>query len=268
MKRKPWAIIILAILHIFAPLGNLIINAHWLHHSLLEHWNYWMNFMPRILFMTYVVLPVIAGVAIFICRRWSYWIYLGCLGLIFTSNIYSFYTDVSLVKFLFLLFVLIVDLLAVAYFVVPAVRVVYMDPKLRWWESAPRFQFAHIIDINKRLNAGHIKNISEGGAFLTTEFPLKEGNRISLTWDFENHYYQVSAVVVFKNTRANAEGYGVQFNHTNESKKQIKRLCAKLKVSGLLIQTVVPGPEDSFGNWLKKLIFSREGLFPKTGRQR
>lgn len=263
MKRKPWSIIILAFLHILAPVGNLIFNAHRSHHTILEHWNYWMNLMPKPLLFSYVILPFMAGVFIYICKRWSYWAYLFCLALIFASNLYSFSTDANLTNLVFLIVILVVDLLAVAYFVVPAVRNVYLDPRLRWWEAAPRYLFSNSLDINGTEGIGNIKNISEGGLFALATTNLFEGQAVKLTWLFEGKIYQVDAKVVYKSARSSVDGYGVQFVHTPESQKQIKMLCSQLRERGQIVPDRLPTPEDSFGHWLKNLIVKREGLFPK-----
>lgn len=263
MKRKPWAIIILAVLHILAPFGNLVINAQRAHHTLLEHWNFWMNFMPKPLFFSYVLLPVLAGIFIYICKRWSYWAYLACLALIFAVNLYGFSTNPNLANFIALVVVLVADLLAVAYFVVPAVRNVYLDPRLRWWEAAPRFVFNNALTINGSTETGSIKNISEGGLFALTSGHLQEGETVKLTWAFENDSFEVQGRVVYVTAKSNVEGFGVQFVHQPESQKKIKLLCAKLRERGQIVPDRLPGPEDTFGHWLKNLFTKREGLFPK-----
>lgn len=263
MKRKPWAIIILAVLHILAPIGNLLINAQRAGNTPLQHWNYWLNFMPLPLFLSYTLLPILAGVFIFICKRWSYWAYLACLALIFLANLYGFSTKANMTNFLFLIGLLIVDLLAVAYFVVPAVRNVYLDPRLRWWEAAPRYTFENAIEINGSHESGQIKNISEGGLFALSLINLKEGDNAKLVWTFEGTVYQVTGKIVYKTARSRSEGFGVQFAHTPESQKQVKMLCSMLRERGQLVPDRLPGPEDSFGHWLKNLIVKHEGLFPK-----
>ncbi|HEX7673127.1 MAG TPA: PilZ domain-containing protein [Bdellovibrio sp.] len=264
MKRKPWAIILLAALHILAPLGNLFINAHRAHHTLLQHWNWWLYVMPRPLFLSYVVLPILAGIFIFICKRWSYWLYLVCLALIFVSNIYGFSTNANLTNLILLLVLLIVDLLAVAYFVVPAVRNVYLDPRLRWWEAAPRYIFSNAVEINgTETETGTIKNISEGGLFVLSNINLFEGSNVKLSWLFEGTVYAAEGKVVYKSNRAQAEGYGIQFHHSSDMQKNIKMLCAKLRERGQIVPDRLPGPEDSFTHWLKNLVLKREGLFPK-----
>lgn len=263
MKRKPWAIIILAVLHLLAPLGNLIINAHRTGATVAQHWNYWLQVVPLLLFLSYTLLPILAGVFIFVCKKWSYWAYLGCLFLIFLSSLYGFSTNANLINFLFLMGLLLIDFLAVAYFVVPAVRNVYLDPKLRWWEAAPRYSFENAVEINGSHETGQIKNISEGGLFAMSLTDLKEGDQAKLVWTFEGTVYQVEGKIVYKTARARSEGFGIQFTHNAESQKQLKMLCSKLREQGKIVPDRLPGPEDSFMHWLKKLLVKHEGLFPK-----
>ncbi|MBO9667144.1 MAG: PilZ domain-containing protein [Bdellovibrio sp.] len=258
MKRKPWAIIVLSLLHILAPFGSLLFNAHRAGRSISEHWYFWAHFLPKQLLFIYVVVPIIAGIMIFICRRWSYWVYLACLALVFFSNLYSFSTNMNWMNFGALIAVLVVDLLAVAYFVVPAVRQVYFDPRIRWWEAAPRFVFKHQATVNDA--EGEINNISRGGLFIRTKLNLEEGQQVSLEWSYEDIPYQVPGKVVYKSNRAASEGYGVQFAEEN---KAVKKLCQLLDSRGQMVPERLPSPEDSFGAWLKKLIIKREGLFPK-----
>ena len=262
MKRKPWAIVILAFFHILAPIGNLVMNAKRAHHTISYHWLYWIHFMPKALFLSSVVLPIIAGVMIYICKRWSYWVYLGCLALIFVANIYSFYTMANLFNFLLLMGILAVDVLAVAYFVVPAVRQVYFDPRLRWWEAAPRYIFSNPVTLNDN-EGGSIKNISEGGLFVLSALESKEGDLIKLKWAFEGVSFEVNGKIVFKSARSNFEGFGVQFEHTSLTSKQLKLLCAKLRQRGQIVPDRLPQPEDSFVHWLMRLVTSGQGLFPK-----
>jgi len=261
MKRKPWAIIVLSLLHILAPIGSLIFNANRANRSLADHWFYWTHALPKHLFFIYVIIPIIAGVMIYICRRWSYWVYLGCLLIIFLSNLYSFSLNMNWVNFGALMAVLVIDLIAVAYFVVPAVRQVYFDPRIRWWEAAPRFILKHQATVNDQ--NGEINNISVGGLFIKTSANFEEGQDVHVEWSFENSNFAIPGKVVYKSTRVASEGYGIQFADGNAAEKDVKKLCQTLNARGQMVPDRKPGPDDSFGAWLKKLVTKREGLFPK-----
>lgn len=261
MKRKPWPIIVLSLLHILAPLGNIVFNSYRAGRNYSQTWDIWFYSLPKPLFLAYIVVPPIAGIFIFICRRWSYWCYVGCLGLIFLANAYGFSTSMNWLNFLTLIAVLVVDILAVAYFVVPSVRKVYFDPKLRWWETAPRYVF----NVQGEMNGitGMIKNISEGGAMVETPTGCTEGNLVDLEWSYEGVNFAVPGRIVYRKPSPNGIGCGVRYEHTPQTEKQMKTLVAKLHKEGKMIRDRLPGPEDSFGAWLKKLLSTREGLFPK-----
>jgi hypothetical protein len=97
MKRKPWPLIIIALLHILAPFGNLVMNAMRAGRTLPDQWFYWSQILPKHLVFVYMVIPILAGIFILICRRWSYWAYLGCLAVVFISNVYSYTTHANLI---------------------------------------------------------------------------------------------------------------------------------------------------------------------------
>lgn len=261
MKRKPWSLVILAILHFASPFGSLLLNALRSERSLIEQWHYWFDVLPKFFLLIYIGVPVLAGIFIYMCRRWSYWAYLGSIAVIFLSNIYSYSTNMTLGTFLALILVVLTDILVVAYFVVPSVQKVYFDPRMRWWEAAPRYNF----NLEGIVNGGRalIKNLSEGGLFLTSGPYLEEGDKVDVYWNFEDQEVTVSGIVVYKSPREKGIGYGVKFNHTVDSTKKVKAVIEKLHDRGLIVVERLPGPEDSFWNWFKKLLTTGEGLFPK-----
>lgn len=262
MKRKPWPLIIIAVLHILAPFGNLLLNATKSGRSLSEQWFYWSQVLPKSLVFIYIIVPIVAGLLILICRRWSYWLYLVCLGLVFISNVYSFTTNANLMSFLLLVVVVVADLLVVAYFVVPSVQKVYFDPRLRWWEAAPRYHF----DIEGQVNgtAAYIKNLGQGGLYLTTGPELAEGDRADIFWNFEGVEVRMPGKVVYKSNRPGFPGYGVKFDPNPEGEKKVSQAIATLHRRRKIVVERLPGPEDSFGVWLKKLFTTGEGLFPRV----
>jgi hypothetical protein len=257
MKRKPWAIIILSALHILAPVGNLLMNSYRSSRTLIATWNYWTLILPKSLFIAYVILPPVAGVMIYICRRWSYWGYLFCLLWIFAANMYGFWTDMSVVNFTALAGILLLDFLAVAYFVVPSVRTVYFDPKARWWETAPRFTFHLEASLNE--HRGLICNVSVGGLFVEAWDGFQQDQEIAAQWTYENKTFRIPARIVYKNPR----GYGLRFHHTSETLRQIKEFIRLLESRGVPVANRQIVASDDFFPWIKNLFTKGEGLFPK-----
>lgn len=262
MKRKPWAIIVLALLHILAPIGNIILNSYRSGRSYSQTWDFWFYNLPKSLFIAYVILPPVAGIFIYICKRWSYWCYAACLALIFLGNVYGFWTSMNLLNFVTLVAVMVIDVLAVAYFVAPSVRKVYFDPRMRWWETAPRYVF----DVQSSMSgeASLIKNISEGGAFVETSSSYNEGQSVELQWGYDGAEFSMPGKVVYRKPIASGIGCGVRFDHSPKTEKIMKTLIQKIHKEGKMIRDRIPGPEDSFFAWLKKLVIAREGLFPKS----
>lgn len=260
MKQRPWPIILIAVLHGLAPLGNIIFNSLRSGRELMETWNFWYYALPKPLFISYVVLPPLAGIFIYICKRWSYWSYVGCLLLIFASNAYGFWTQMNLANFLALSGVLLVDLLIVAYFVAPSVRKVYFDPRMRWWETAPRYHFdrSGLIEGKDIL----IKNISKGGVLIETEHSFYENQNVELSWKYKEHLYTMTGTVVYQKPLGAHFGYGIRFHPTSETQNQMASLIKIIHSEGKIVQDRLPGPEDGFFIWLKNLIKNRQGLFP------
>jgi len=261
MKIKPWPLVVLALLHILAPIGNMVLNAIRSGRTIPEQFNYWFYILPKYFVVIYVLVPMLAGVFIYICRRWSYWAYLSCIAILFFSNVYSLSTSLNFATLAIVVVILLIDFLVVAYFFVPSVQKIYMDPRLRWWEAAPRYHFNNEGFINNR--SVMITNLSQGGLFVFPSFVMNEGEQVECSWNFEGQKTVVLGEVVYKAPRAEGVGYGIRFAHTPETEKQMKSVVKKLHSSGKIVVDRLPGPEDRFFVWLKKLITRREGLFPR-----
>lgn len=261
MKTKPWSLIVLALLHVLAPVGNLLLNAFRAGRTIPAQLHYWFEVLPKSLLFIYVGVPILAGIFIYICRRWSYWAYLACLAVIFLSNLYSYWTSMNWSTLIALIVVLLVDLLIVAYFVVPSVQKVYFDPRMRWWEAAPRYNFNHEGFVNGA--KAYLKNLSQGGMFMTSGPSLNENDQVEVAWEYEGQETKVRGIVLYRSPNKTAPGYGVRFEHTPETQRQVKHVIDSLHAKKLIVVERLPGPEDSFGTWLKKLFTKGEGLFPK-----
>lgn len=96
-----------------------------------------------------------------------------------------------------------------------------------------------------------------------TNTAYAEGQEVELKWNYEGEEYSVPGKVVYKKTMGTGFCCGVRFDHTPMTLKAMKGLVLKLHKQGKMIRDRLPGPEDSFGAWLKKLVSTRQGLFPK-----
>lgn len=261
MKTKPWSLIILALLHVLAPIGNLFVNAFRSNRTLGQQWQYWFEILPKYFLLIYIVVPILAGIFIYVCRRWSYWAYLCCVGIIFISNIYAYWTLMQWQTLITLMLILSIDIVIVAYFIVPSVQSVYMNPRVRWWEALPRYNFNQEGFANGEKVT--VKVLSQGGLFMTSSPSLKTDDKVECSWNFEGTNCKVSGIVIYQSNGGEHSGSGVRFEHTPETQKQMKLITEKLQERGMVVAERLPGPEDSFLAWFKKLLTSGEGLFPK-----
>lgn len=261
MKTKPWFLIVLSLLHILAPFGNLVLNSLLMKRTLGEQWNYWFHVLPKYLLVIYLLVPILAGIFIYICRRWSYWAYLACIALMFVSNLYSYWTSMSAITLVVLVGIVLIDILVVAYFVVPSVQQVYFDPRMRWWEAAPRYHF----DVQGSLEGSKafIQSLSQGGLMLVSEMALEENTSVDISWSYQGKETTVKGVVIYRIKKPEGFGYGVRFEHTSQTQSMVKEVIRSLQEQNRVISERLPGPEDSFIVWLRKVVTTGEGIFPK-----
>lgn len=261
MRQRPWPLIVLAILHILSPLGNSIFNSIRYRIYFWELWQFWFAQLPWSLLTAYFLLPVLAGIFIYLCKRWSFYAYLVCLLLITSGSFYGLTTSISVYTIAFFSLFIIVDFFLVAYFMVPAVKDVYLDPRLRWWEAAPRYSIDLDVEFGDG-NIGNVSNISIGGIFVKTEVLLPDNVVEVFTWKWKDKNYSVDGRIVH-HQMIGTHGYGVRFELNENSKEEIKNLIKDLKNEGRLIVNRSNLPEISFLDWLKQVLTTGKGLFPQ-----
>ncbi|RYZ84734.1 MAG: hypothetical protein EOP04_17450 [Proteobacteria bacterium] len=140
MPSRPWPIRILSTLLIIAPLTNTLIAA-------------WFWEVPLGLYLSTVfsqswitvvelLIPLpLAGYCIYRMRTWSYFTAFGILSLVVLRSIQNGLTMNKIYGGWALAIFLVINLLVIGYLLVPRVRKIYFDARLRWWEALPRFSF-------------------------------------------------------------------------------------------------------------------------------
>lgn len=264
MKQKPWPIIFLSLLHIVAPFGNLFLNSFRHHISAVELFHLWLANIQNPIVMINFFVPPLAGIMIYLCRSWSYKAYLFFISVLLASSCYNLYNDFSWVNVIYLLAVLTADVLIVSYFLIPIVKQIYFDPRLRWWETAPRFSAGFQAKVKGYSEYGEVVNISIGGMFLKTPYALSDFSQIEVHFNYQNFNYSVVGSVVH-HRKMDVHGYGVQFGkHPETSEKDLKKLMAQLKSEGRQLVDRSPAPNESFVAWVKRLVTTGQGFVPEV----
>lgn len=262
MNYKPWPIIIIALIHIFAPLGNSILNSYRWELSIFDYWNIKFQQQSVLYNILYLSLPMLAGYFIYVCRRWSYYAYLCTLVMMITIGFYGFLTQVSWVNFILFTTFIILDFLLVAYFMVPAVKNIYLDPRLRWWETSPRYNFKAKVEI-KDLGEVLVENISLGGLLFKSKFIVPDSQVLILKLSWEEISINLTGKVVHHRMMGD-HGYGFQFDSTTIQNKGWKQFVSTISKSGYEVIKPASSPDKNFMVWVKNVLSTGQGLIPST----
>lgn len=264
MKRRPWPLIILAVLHILAPVGNKMLSAYVSHMSFTNYVNiWWLKATPETL-LTSLVLPAIAGVLILVCRRWSFVLYLATMAAILLLSIKASLTYGNSLAYLTVAGMTILDLLVVCYFMIPVVRSIYFDPRMRWWETAQRFKLEAPVKFKAGGNewTGTTANFSQTGLFIMSADLPADGSTVEIELNYKDAVLKTTGTVIHHG-QMNKLGFGVQFTPHGGLRKQTQMLHNLLTSEQAQLKDRLPGPEDSFLSWLKTLLSTGKGLIPE-----
>lgn len=267
MRRRPWSLIILAVFHFLAPVGNIVFNAVISKKDISEYFQMALSSAYLSKNWIMIVTPIIAGLAIYACKKWSFYAYLLSITVLFVFGYFGFLSKDGSLGFGPLIGAYLVNISVVMYFLVPAVRSVYFDRRMRWWEIKPRYncdyQAKWQFEDNDVIHPGVVGNISENGLFLKSEIMPRDQDMVLIEIPFKNQVAtQFLGQVIFHKT-AGKIGFGVQFEHNKESKKMATEIIALLESQGQRINTLDIRPEDSLSFWVRQLITTGKGLFPK-----
>ncbi len=268
MRRRPWTLVILAFFHLVAPFGNVALNAYLTKKDIGDYFR--MAMSPAYLEKNWIMFAslFVAGVSIYACKKWSFYVYLLSITVLFVFSYVGFLSKDGAIGFVPLFMVYLVNIAVVIYFLVPAVRNVYFDRRMRWWEIKPRyecnFQAQWNFEDNPVVHPGEVGNISENGMFLKSEIYPRDEDEVEISLDFDGGKHITFLGRVVFHSKAGKIGFGVEFNHTKDSKKQAQEIVSFLEEKGKRINTLDIRPEDSLTYWARTLVTTGKGLFPKS----
>jgi hypothetical protein len=252
MKQRPWPIVLLAAFHVIAPVGNILFNAMLTKIPLNIYFQALLLSENRLTLAVFTVVPILGAALIFMCRKWSYISYVILMTVPFVYSVIEYSKNSTTLMAIGLGLFFCINLLVVGYFLKPAVRRLYFDPRLRWWETKPRYQadFQCQVEIKEQQHWVEIKNISEGGAFLEAASVFQEGDMLKLYFKDSEGVIALNGEVIYRR-EAQPIGYGFKFDKNSSREPRLKEIIKKLSADGALISSRMPGPEDTFVGWLK-----------------
>jgi hypothetical protein len=271
MRKRPWPLVLLALLQILTPVFTILFHAWAMKVSPVTvlAWVFDRSWLE--IFETILLMPI-AGVAVFLMKRWSYAVFLLAIGWSATRNFMQWNSASSVISSPALIVVYVAQIALVAYFLLPAVRTTFFDPTVRWWEQKPRYLLELAVRVWVRGDEGSsgqqiegtIRNLSEGGAFVALAQKLQRGSEIRLMFSVIGLSYDVEGTVVHSRELEQGQAcYGIQFDHTPETLDAFKRLAGALGLLGFTARKAEATGWEDFAGWLGRLLRTGRGLLPE-----
>lgn len=186
-----------------------------------------------LLSVKYYLLSLMAasvGYGLWEMKRWAwYWFIAVNVFLVYQNALMAFHYGEShhpVLAFQFSLGMV----LAMVYWVSHEVRVPYFFPRIRWWESDPRFRLSVPVVITRGQGsaslAGDILDLSLGGCFIKLRAELAQDEVVRLAFTVFGIPIDCEGVIVWRSrsTVTTPKGVGIKFSRLSRSRKRTLRM--------------------------------------------
>lgn len=191
---------------------------------------YEIFFFP--LFWVTTVLAVFTGAGLWDFKRWSwYTFFITCVLSVYVNVRVAISLGESSNRTLALVAALVL-VLAILYRVAHEVRVPYFFPKIRWWESNPRYKLSVPVKLRRFTGDvvdGEIQDISIGGCFVKLRTEMQKNETLHLDFSALETPISCDGVVVWKtqSTVTHPKGVGVKFKGVSTSNRRLLKLVTR-----------------------------------------
>ncbi|RJR29701.1 MAG: PilZ domain-containing protein [Desulfobacteraceae bacterium] len=233
MKKRPLSIIIIALIYILEPVGNILQAAFVNDMPVLGE----SGILSHLVWSDWVILSLfpVTGFGIYMVRKWGWYLFVAFSVTLIVYNVYVYSINPNYELETVLLFIAVVTFMS-AFFLRRHVYAPYFNPRLRWWESAARYRVGLQTQIltDQGVQTSTTVDISETGCFLSTQAVLEEGSLVMLKIHCRGVEIGCLGRIVRKSTEKEAaHGYGIMFQGLpKETKKTLKLLIFSLEQLG------------------------------------
>lgn len=222
MEQRPRVFVLLAILHFVEPFSKIL-------YFKLTTLFPLMTIMENVLaiegaknnFEFWFLFPL-AGLCLLFLRKWTYHLFLFIQGYSIHSILnYQEYTwpYISKTPIASSVILLLLNIAAIIYLLLPHNRAPFFDRRLRWWETKPRFGAIIPVAITglKGDFFSKILNIGLSGVFIEDIPNLKVGDNIKILIKNASPplIININGIVKNRRTMNGIDGLGVEFVYTN-----------------------------------------------------
>jgi Tfp pilus assembly protein PilZ len=178
---------------------------------------------------------VAAGYGLWEMRRWSWYLFVVSQILIFyeTALFVSNYAE-SHHKGVAFLFSFLIQL-GLVYRVGKEIRVPYLFPRIRWWESNPRYRFSvpvQVVRKNGDVFTGELLDLAVAGCFIKLRYDLTLDEEVLLKFNVYGFDLQCQACAVWlaQSAVTHPKGIGCKFgSHSKSQKRALRAINRRLR---------------------------------------
>ncbi|MBU2622723.1 MAG: PilZ domain-containing protein [Proteobacteria bacterium] len=262
MKKRPLAIVLIALFYVLEPFGTLI-HAAYINNMTLFGGD---GIISHLIWPDWVILclfPVV-GAGIYMMKKWGWYLFLSFSVLLISYNIFVYkYLNPNYSLEIVMFFIIITTVIS-AFFLRKNVYAPFFNPRLRWWEIATRYRapLNTVLVTKNGVMTCKIIDISETGCFVDLEGEISIGS--SVTLEFLCDGVQISCIGTVVNKRSgtngNYRGYGIQFQAmSQEMKKKFRQLLWYFERIGLEDRKDFPSVigTSNDASWQKYTFFNQ-----------
>jgi len=264
MIRRPWPIVFSAAYFLLFPLIYLFL-------SYITDGTHGFSLWEKSTWTLFLALPPIVGIAIYSMRAWGYPIILGYLLGSIVDAVLRIYENGTMGLHLgFVLLTTFTNILIVSYFINKTVREIYFNPRIRWWESQPRY----FVEIPAELIVGKTQipcavcDISKSGVFILTRSNLNIDEEVGISFSYKkNSINKLTGKIIYKRSDYNT-GVGIFFEKiSKENQASIKAILEILKTQNVKNRNTAPNWWEDFKIGMHEVANEVFGAPPLTDEQ-
>lgn len=273
MQRRPWPLVFLALLQIFGPLGSIAISAYVNKIGFIEMANAIWKYSRAFDLLEFYALPILQGTFIFLAKRFGYYVVIALAAFSTYLNFMEWKIASDVISIPILIAVTVTNLALIGYLLIPSVRAVFMNPRLRWWETPPRYTISIKGQASKA--DGHpypcmIIDLSTGGSGIQTESKIFDGNEsILLTFEHDSRTILMRATIVYGRADGTGHRYGLEWQRgSEEDEKRMIALLDELEMKRAPIVRPPPKWREDLMAWWTRARKSPSAWVPEVPKKK
>lgn len=273
MQRRPWPLVFLALLQILGPFGSIAISAYVNKVGFFEMAGAIWKYSRAWDLVEFYALPITQGVMIFIAKRFGYYIVIALAAFSIYLNIEEWRFASDMISIPVLLGVTLTNLGLIIYLLLPNVRAVFMNPRLRWWETPPRYTVDIAGNVSKTDGQGFnckILDISIGGAGIQTEGHVFESHEpILLMFERDGRNLLMRGIVVYGRPDGTNHRYGLEWQRgSDDDENRLMAFLDELEEKRTPITRQVPKATEDLQAWWGRAKKSPSAWVPEVPKKK